>query len=112
MFIQGNILFLYNKRLLITLILCIINCIHCRFLKYLNLSYNCIKQILSNSLPYSLIEINLSYNDLEHIQFDMSSSMCEILNVSHNKLKLLNFLKVSYTFNFNAYSYSYLNADI
>lgn len=65
-----------------------------RYLSYLNLSHNHIKQI-SHTLPLSLVEINLSYNNLEHIQLDMSSSNCEIFDVSHNKLKLLNFLKVS-----------------
>lgn len=68
---------------------------HYRFLTYLNLSHNCIRQILDNSLPCTLVEIDLSYNDLEHIQWDMSLSMCETLYVSHNKLKLLHFLNVS-----------------
>lgn len=67
-----------------------------RFLKYLNLSHNRIKQI-DHSLPYSSEEINLSHNDLEHVQFDMSLSMCELLDVSYNKLKSIHFLKVSYS---------------
>eukprot|EP00102_Acyrthosiphon_pisum_P013096 XP_008182521.2 PREDICTED: leucine-rich repeat and guanylate kinase domain-containing protein-like [Acyrthosiphon pisum] len=61
-------------------------------LKFINLSHNGIKHI-HYSLPCSLVEINLSCNDLESIQLDMSSSMCEILDLSHNKLKLLDFLK-------------------
>lgn len=73
-----------------------------RYLKFLNLSHNSIKQI-NNSLPHNLVEIDLSYNDLEHIQLDMSSSMCEVFNVSHNKIKLLNFLKVSHKLAFNAF---------
>lgn len=71
-----------------------------RYLAYLNLSHNCIKQI-SYSLPHNLIDIDLSYNDLEQIQLDMSSSMCEDLNISHNKIKLLDFLKVSNKLAFN-----------
>lgn len=66
-----------------------------RFLKYLNLSHNRIKQI-DHSLPYSCEEINLSHNDLDRVQFDMSLSMCEVLDVSYNQLKFINFLKVSY----------------
>lgn len=58
------------------------------------MSHNNIKQI-NYSLPHNLVEIDLSYNDLEEINLDMSLSFCEVLNVSHNKIKLLNFLKVS-----------------
>lgn len=62
------------------------------------MSHNHIKHI-SYSLPRALIEIDLSYNGLVHIKLDsdMSLNMCEILNVSHNKLKSLNFLKVCHT---------------
>lgn len=65
----------------------------------MNLSHNCIKHIISYSLPRMLVEIDLSYNGLEYIKLDtdMPLNMCEILNVSHNKLKSLNFLKVNYT---------------
>lgn len=59
------------------------------------MSYNNIKEINSLSLPRSLVEVNLSYNYLEYIHVDVPLSMCEILDLSHNKLKLLNFLKVS-----------------
>lgn len=66
-----------------------------RYLTFLSLSHNFIKQI-SHSLPRTLVEINLSHNELECIQLDMSSSICEDFNIAHNKLKRLDFLKASY----------------
>lgn len=66
-----------------------------RYLKFLNLSYNCIKKI-NYSLPCALVEINLAHNCITDLRLNMSLSMCEILDVSHNQLKYLNFLKVSY----------------
>lgn len=65
---------------------------------FLNLSHNNIKQINSYSLSCTLVEIDLSHNGIEQIKLDqdiMSLNKCEVLNVSHNKLKSLNFLKVS-----------------
>lgn len=49
---------------------------------------------MNGLLPCALVEMNFAYNCLEYIQPDLSLSSIEVLDLSHNKLKLLNFLKV------------------